>query len=877
MALVGLAGLAAPALAQSCPGGLQRGDGYPGLGAIGSFRNIPPQSNAAVVWDPDGAGPLPEELVVGGAFSGVDGVLANGIAAWDGRQWAALGSGLTASSASNGGGVTALAVHNGELYAAGYFALAPNTGQLMQVAKWDGTNWTLVGATFSGTLNALTSFNGNLYVGGRFSVSGGANIAKLVGNTWTGLGSGNIELGTRVDSLAVQGEALLVGGYFNQNLVRIAANGSRTPLGALQFSFSPSGSITSILVDGTDVYIAGDFRLQNNTQPFVMKYDGTTWTPLQAPAGSGRRRVVDFNSSIYLSTGMASSPTALLRWNGAAWVPVDPDESFVWAQSAADVAALGVFQNHLVLGGSFAGLIHTALPTDTPRQLFSLAQMSTDESIAPISRGLGARVSSLIEYQGRPIVSGRFTSIGPAGGGPQTAGQPGRLAQLDDDGFWVPFAGGLPDNNIWASTSYNGQVVVGGEPFSVGGVSNAVVAAWDGTTWHDMSAGALNFPVSLRATGSDLWAGFETTPDLYAPLAVGHWNGTSWDVFSSVSGYSELTSVGTEFYVTDNSTQKVLRWNGTGLEELPLPLTEANVRIIGVFQGDLVGVSGGTRMYRWDGAEWASAGKAPLAGLPATSHLGNSVESHGVMYVGTNYPTTQQLGEAVLSWDGHAWGSLGLMNSNPGFSNGITFSGSVRPPSLLAHGTDEVFVGGAFASVRFRGTNVNDSAADFARVVTPERLVTLAAPAEAITKNEGESVQLDWTLSSPAMNYNWYANGQPLTDADIPGVGLASGTHTASLRIDNLQPGSAGTIWCSAYDGCQILTLSTTTLTVNRVCNLDFNADGNVDQGDIDYLINIVAGGDNPESRDPDFNHDGNADQSDIDALINAIAGGSCP
>ena len=60
-------------------------------------------------------------------------------------------------------------------------------------------------------------------------------------------------------------------------------------------------------------------------------------------------------------------------------------------------------------------------------------------------------------------------------------------------------------------------------------------------------------------------------------------------------------------------------------------------------------------------------------------------------------------------------------------------------------------------------------------------------------------------------------------------------------------------------------------------CDGDLNQDGNVDQGDIDYLINVVAGGANPTGIDPDFNRDGNVDQGDIDALINVIAGGNCP
>ena len=60
-------------------------------------------------------------------------------------------------------------------------------------------------------------------------------------------------------------------------------------------------------------------------------------------------------------------------------------------------------------------------------------------------------------------------------------------------------------------------------------------------------------------------------------------------------------------------------------------------------------------------------------------------------------------------------------------------------------------------------------------------------------------------------------------------------------------------------------------------CDPDANQDGNVDQGDVDYLINVVAGGANPTAFDADFNRDGNIDQADVDALINVIAGAACP
>jgi len=66
-------------------------------------------------------------------------------------------------------------------------------------------------------------------------------------------------------------------------------------------------------------------------------------------------------------------------------------------------------------------------------------------------------------------------------------------------------------------------------------------------------------------------------------------------------------------------------------------------------------------------------------------------------------------------------------------------------------------------------------------------------------------------------------------------------------------------------------------VTAPPACDPDYNQDGNVDQDDIRYLVNVIGGGDNPTGRDPDFNQDGNVDQDDFADLVDVVAGGDCP
>ena len=101
-------------------------------------------------------------------------------------------------------------------------------------------------------------------------------------------------------------------------------------------------------------------------------------------------------------------------------------------------------------------------------------------------------------------------------------------------------------------------------------------------------------------------------------------------------------------------------------------------------------------------------------------------------------------------------------------------------------------------------------------------------------------------------------------------IGAAAGQFTVSATIG--QPVAAA----SASGGFDLYAGFWSPIP-RPICDPDLNQDGNPDQGDIDYLINVVAGGANPTGIDADFNQDGNIDQGDIDALINVIAGGGCP
>jgi hypothetical protein len=123
-----------------------------------------------------------------------------------------------------------------------------------------------------------------------------------------------------------------------------------------------------------------------------------------------------------------------------------------------------------------------------------------------------------------------------------------------------------------------------------------------------------------------------------------------------------------------------------------------------------------------------------------------------------------------------------------------------------------------------------------------------------------------------ALTYQWRRGATPMIDG-----GPFSGTGTATLTISPATAAEAGVYSCRVTNSCGSVLSDGAMLVIAPACDPDLNQDGNVDQDDIAYLINVVGGGGNPTGIDPDFNQDGNVDQDDVSALINTVGGGGCP
>jgi len=150
----------------------------------------------------EGTAVFQDKLVVGGFFNNADGVPdTQSIAAWDGTEWSSLGGMLVSPEAV--WGLTVADLGAGErLYAVGSFeSMGGVSGK--GVAAYDGKAWSAVGSgigidgSFSPFAQSAIAFDDGsgmaLYICGRFqSVDGvsAASIARFDGESWSRLGDG---------------------------------------------------------------------------------------------------------------------------------------------------------------------------------------------------------------------------------------------------------------------------------------------------------------------------------------------------------------------------------------------------------------------------------------------------------------------------------------------------------------------------------------------------------------------------------------------------------------------------------------------------------------------------------------------------------------
>lgn len=754
---------------------------------------------------------LGTSLYVGGEFSTVGGTVAHNVARWDGTSWSALGTGTN-------GTVNALALVGTDLYVAGRFSQAGGA-PAASIAKWNGTSWSALGAGLANAgstqlayVATLLSVGQAVYAGGTFTLAGGAsanNIARWDGSSWSPLGAGLTGTIGSVNALAMVGADLYVGGSFDyaggQVASRIAKwNGTSWQALGSGIGTATNGTVDALLVVGSDLYVGGGFGVAGGVATDgLAKWNGTSWSRLGgAGFANGHSNGIvtamalvgtDLYITGYFQQAYGAVADYLAKWDGTTWTGVG---------GGLDGVSLGVAHTLLVTGSNVyvGGRFSRAggVRADNLAKWNGTNWSSVGEATTNV-QGLDQPIFALAAAGSALYAGGSFRQAGSAAAE--------GLTQWDGSSWTSFYTGAFTGTQVYAVAVAGSAVYVGGRFYTAGTAAANNVAKWDGTTWSSLGTGSnngVNGTVSaLAMLGPDLYVGGSfTQAGGQAANCIARWNGTTWSTLGtgatngvmhpSYTLVQALAVLGPDLYVGGQFTSaggtsvvNLARWNGKSWSSLGASLngtvyalTTAGSRL---YAGGIFTLAGGQPVNRvavWDGQAWSSLGTGAANGVTSTSGI-TSVEALAVagndVYVGGRF--TQAGGVSALNvahWNGTAWSSLGTGTN-----------GEVRALAVLG---GRVYAGGYFTAVGDESQVMNY----FGSFDPAQTLATASGSARALTMlypNPATGGAVTWALPSASttrsvqlldglgrLTGNWLlpAGSNSLT---VPTQGLPAGSY----------------------------------------------------------------------------------------------------
>lgn len=617
-----------------CPGEWRAGPGIPGI-----FGN----ATACTTWDPDGNGPLPAQLFVGGDFQVAGDQRCSHVAACDlaTLQWSALGGGVQGPVSATLA-MPATAVTGAGVAVAGSFRSAG--GQAAHdVALWDGMAWRALGSwngaplTNSGMRALLALPNGELLAGGWFGAQGSeqAAIARWNGTAWT------IEQtwggGLTVTALAMRpnGDLLAAVDYATFGFVIGTIHHRPGPSGTpwVPFGSGLGARAVAALPSGQPIAAFGGAG--------VMVWNGSAWASL----GTGLTALVHGLTVLPSGDVLAAAVGGLFHWNGATWTLLGPAGGNGTMRASTplpggSIVGVGWFDGQ---GGVRAG--NVALWSGGGWQA--------------LGRGVGSPVHALVQSPSGAVLAGTVTGDVLVWTGTEWSG-----------------IGGTMDGEIEAlAFGPAGELVAGGLFTTAGGAPAASIAQFTVSGWAPLGTG-INGRVNALATlrnGDLVAAGWFSNAGGFAADKVARWDGTRWWPLGSG-------------VVTSGSTV-----------ESAAVLDNGDLVIGGSFT-----FAGGTRadnIARWDGSAWHALG----SGLQGLVYALLPLPGGGLIAGGTFVWAGNARVNGVARWDGNTWQPMGNGMGNAVPISRVRALTRLPSGDVLAGGQSQWVVGGPVG--RFDGAN----------------------------------------------------------------------------------------------------------------------------------------------------------------------------
>ncbi|MGH7245024.1 MAG: hypothetical protein ACREJD_16535 [Phycisphaerales bacterium] len=772
-------------------------------------------------------------LVISGSFFSAGGVAAFNLAKWNGENWTPVGA--------HSGIFGKLTTFQGRLIVGGSFS----TSGLNRIAAWDGGSWQSLGEGFDGPVTAVGVYNGELIASGNFSKSGVTllpRIARWDGISWKPLGGG---LSAGASSFAVYGNELIAAGSFwtvtNDGLLLSVNNIARwngTSWSALGSGFS-SGATSTCVVSGI-LYAGGGFSSAGpNGYQYIAQWDGSAWMPVGTGTNNAVYSMAEFGGSLYIAGGFTSAgglpASKIASWDGQSWKST-PDVFDNW------FLTLCATEDRLFGGGYFSLVndlrVNRVAAWDGSKWECLGSGFLTTNSVFSFGESLivsggrayaGATTAGLHTWNGRD-----WSVLGPLGSSPT-----GSLA-------YAIMGGNLVACGYMPSRGTN------------------CVAQWDGASWSALGGETVGDVKAFAVYQNQLFAaGDFTSIGGRSIYSFARWDGAAWQSMglTRVVGINALCVNNGLLYVGgtfDSAIDKfpsarVAAWNGASLVAVGEGVG-GFVNCLGVFEGDLVAggdftAAGGqpaSRVARWTGTDWLPLG----AGLDASVNA--MVVQSSKLYAGLKNGGTGAAANRVAVWDGTSWSSVGT-----GTSAAVT--GLISHKGELAMIGDFTSAGGLPASRLARYSDTGEP-----------RIYAHPESQEVGCQTAAQFFCVPATGYS-GLTYAWRKDGEALMDS----LAIA-GSTTNTLTITGVSEWARGSYDCVVSTSCAASTTAAAQLELlGACCPTDLNGDAATDDSDFvlflhDYNILDCDDLQMPHACPADFNRDSIVDDADFVIFIAA-------
>lgn len=238
---------------------------------------------------------------------------------------------------------------------------------------------------------------------------------------------------------------------------------------------------------------------------------------------------------------------------------------------------------------------------------------------------------------------------------------------------WSTLGTGMNDW-VYASTVYNGDLIVGGNFTDAGGVSANHIARWDGTNWYPLGLGVNAKVWALASFGGSLYVGGQFTEAGGIPmLGIALWDGTNWindlgdmnDIVTSFAVYNNALIAGGYFIEADGlpvnniAQYKNGHWAALGSGVVG---TQGSVMALEVYNNELIAggfftSAGGTsasHIAKWNGTTWSALGTGISNIVYSLTNYNSALIAGGLFSSAGGIPANN-----IASWNGSSWSALG--------------------------------------------------------------------------------------------------------------------------------------------------------------------------------------------------------------------------